>query len=688
MRQPAYPFFPSFFHNQIALKPWWYFGLFFTANALLSYFSLPLQAKLWICLFGLFLPFVHGCFAFFRGKRPEDHGKIFSQNYLAPGILAFGLFLALLFLTRFDHLTQWRFWPFEDEAKTALMGMAQAQHWQWNWLYTEAQYEPLFIWLTGIYFRWVEPSLFSMRFLSALVSLATAFAGYWAARQYFSRFFSFLAVSLFAFSFWAFLLSRCFMHLILLPLVECLCLGCLGCYLMAVNRPHRWKCIGALTLLAGLGFYVWTNWMAVWLSLAVVLFFSAISKWRKKGGYALFFTLGSMLLALPMALTRLSSGSMAHIESLLDFSVWESTLAYLASILWSPSFPFGPNWGGLLNPFLASWALLGVLELIRLRKTTPGFGLGLGVFVFLCFLPAALTKGVEMFRLITEWPFLIVLALGGLQSLLSPFTPKKSYLVATLVLGSCFLDGYNFLARYCDPGYVPPGQAWQDVEYCNAYHALEDLSRRTGPMYVFSEFSTDYDDKALNVAVYPFDALQNPALADKHPQWSALLVNAHYSPFLLKQFPGARFQYLNNGLVPSDRRQLAGLLLIPTDSISPLTLTHWLEADQVYRKLIPAIKGRNPKDHWEPYIEYFKDLNRRFPQDAFLTAVYWEKTAFFQALDRDFLPAARSYQNAVEMGYPASHLYYDLGLCLHFCGRQKQADQAMQKAFRLEKKTD
>ena len=75
--------------------------------------------------------------------------------------------------------------------------------------------------------------------------------------------------------------------------------------------------------------------------------------------------------------------------------------------------------------------------------------------------------------------------------------------------------------------------------------------------------------------------------------------------------------------------------------------------------------------------------NNDLLKDPFLTAVYWEKCAFYKFLDHDFQSAADAYQKAIQQGFPAAHLYYDRGFCLHLAGKTLESKKAFEQSQKI-----
>ncbi|HEY5038777.1 MAG TPA: hypothetical protein VIJ93_06885, partial [bacterium] len=104
------------------------------------------------------------------------------------------------------------------------------------------------------------------------------------------------------------------------------------------------------------------------------------------------------------------------------------------------------------------------------------------------------------------------------------------------------------------------------------------------------------------------------------------------------------------------------------------------QADRIYRQVNLDIQNKNPLDPWGNYCNDFSFLKEKFKNNRFLETIFWEKTGFFKGTGGDLKAAAEAYQNAIHEGYPAAHLYYDLGVSLKFLGRLPEAQNAFEKS--------
>ncbi len=213
-----------------------------------------------------------------------------------------------------------------------------------------------------------------------------------------------------------------------------------------------------------------------------------------------------------------------------------------------------------------------------------------------------------------------------------------------------------------------PDQQWRSVEYSRAYEILDSLYRSNGPLDVFTEFNLDYDDKTLNVAAYPLDALQNPLLASSRPSWAALLCDIHYAPFLQKRFPGLKAILLNPGLPPQDLHHSLGILLIPTAEIPAQTMDQWIQAHEVYRAVNLEVKSRTRFPHGNNLSD------SSIPFGIFRkTILYWvpfigRKRPRFKSWPVISWPPPSPIRKALQEGYPMDRLRHNMVLAQQLAG--------------------
>lgn len=342
-------------------RPWIYFGIFLAANTLLSYFSFSLEAKLWIGLFGILLPFG---FAFFYLPSQSDSKDLLQKEFLPPVPFWVWIFLALgaVFL-RFFQLTTLSVWPHYDEGVYGYYALNLDEHWTWRLFYGGSRVPPFYIWGLALFLKIFGSSLLSLWIFPAFISLAAIPLAYGASRQYFSRSLAFCVTAFTALGFWPALLGRFSFMTGLVLTWEALVLWLLGLALKSRHAEDRKRAGAMLGAATGLGFWIHIHWPIV----AAVVFLTLVLAWLKpRAGpderAAFFWFLGPCaLLGLPIVIGVFLDGYGRFVLGLVshgDFSAsnqWAVSLSYLSSLFWGmdPRFhTYQPVWGGLLNPLL------------------------------------------------------------------------------------------------------------------------------------------------------------------------------------------------------------------------------------------------------------------------------------------------------------------------------------------------
>ncbi len=657
-------------------RPWVCFFLFSLSNALLAYASWSLTTKLLIAFYGLLLPAA----LFLWGRRTlavqNVHNSEFPRTESGllspPARVLWWIFGVLFLFTRFYRIDSNPVWPIKDVGHFGILGLSLSQKWDWRLLWGEFQAEPLYLWGLGLFLKIFAPSGLSVRIFPALVSIITAGLAYAAARQVFSRGLSFLAVCFFVFSFGNWVFSRTGIGpLAVLPL-EFLALGLLGLGSKTEfqgSRAGPWVFL-LLGFSVGLGFYAYTVWPVVFLSVSVAVLFNASpnnSARLKASGIYLFSALGT---ALPMTLARLGQGGFAHVgEEFLGMPLSRSIPGYIDLLFFNGvgGQPAGPAWGGMFNPFESALMEVGTIGLLSNLKTgfSKWFFLSFGLFL----LPGIFSNGVIMYRVIQILPLVLFPLLAGISELLGRVSSSRRWGMAFLLLSvSSLLNAYHWWGPYQDWKSIPVGKGdWISGEYARAYGLLKEVNRQDGPLYLFSEFDLDTFDKTLNLFCFPFDALQNPKLAGSNPRWAALLVNKYYVPFLQKRFPQSRWEVLKKDPLPNNLNLSLGL--IPVNSMDPQSLDDWKKADAICRNLNLEIKKKSPPITWESFRAELQDSYPAFERDPFLRSIFWEKLGMFDAILSRYADCVQDLETAIHSGYPAAHLSYNLSKARDWAGQ-------------------
>ena len=182
------------------------------------------------------------------------------------------------------------------------------------------------------------------------------------------------------------------------------------------------------------------------------------------------------------------------------------------------------------------------------------------------------------------------------------------------------------------------------------------------------------------LADYDFNAVDNPSVSSPSIQWAAVLTNVNYKPFLSQRFPDATAYYLSRESPPSNGGWM--LFVIPvTERLRPGFL-QWNHASRSQREFTEAYISYVHGKPFGPVIEKLFKTYPAFRGDPFLESVYWEKVADCELKMGlpDHQAAIGALTEGLKNGYPASHLYYDLGAFYSMDHQPNQARRAFQRA--------
>ncbi len=670
-------------------SPLFYFGVWASANGLLSYGSLPLSARLWIGLTGILLPW-----AFYRMERPKQKGgtdpfELKSFN-VPKGLVFIALGLALFF--RFYRLTDLSLWPDKNEGIFGSNAVESSIHWDLPFFFSVGDDPPFYRFLQAVFFKWVPPSLLSLWLLPALLSSATLFAAYAASKQFFSRSFSLLLAGLFALGFWPLYLGRFSMIGVLLLLWECLALGFWGAFLKARSSLARKITMAGLGLCVAGGFYIYVSWAAAALVTGLFLFYWAATDWKKRRTFFLLFVAVTAAGFIPFGWEAIRHGYGAHIRDMGEvkgaFSPAERLALcgrYLAEIFWGADikgFCFGPFWGGFLNPIAGSLLMVGAAELsVRGRRGVFG---GMVCAFFILMLPGFASHDVEMLRVLIVIPLLFILMAAGFSLLVSCVpSPRRGILAVLLLAFSSLLDIYHLTVPYAK-AWDPRGdylKSTKSEESLNAFQIMKAKALKDGPGWLFLDYVAVPLDQTLLIASYPFNAVYHPLPGGATPRWMAFLTNVNYEPFLRERFPEAQWFILGSQLMPWDGELMLGVL--PVTPRTQTTADQWLKAQTAFHQLTRDILLQGEGRSREEIVEKFLREYPRIQGDPFLESVFWEAAYFNHSADKNFLASMADLRRVLRDGYPAAHIFNELGGLMWFKKDEASARRAFSKAVQL-----
>jgi len=674
-------------------QPWFYFFIFFISNCLIAYGFLGLEEKLFIIFYGILLPFVFCLFFQFRNSTSQINSTIkhlFANGdevFINPTVFPIIAIILLLLTTRFYRLDSIPFWPSKDDGHFGVLGMWLSEKWSWQLLWGECQNEPLILWMLAFYFKWIEPSFFSLRLFSALVSICSVPLGYWAARQFFSKGYSLILTFFLAFNFWALISSRICIGVTMVIPLEYAVFGALGRWLknLKISNHFQYRDVLVLGILSGLGFYTYAVWPVIFLSISIVVFYQM---WKRPQNKIPLLLYGStaILVSCPILLAHLALNGTTHLrDEFLRQSITGSIENYFQMLFWKGGYCFnGPIWGGAFNPVEGALIFLGTASLMMDFKKRYSQWFFLTGFLFI--LPGVLSNSVEICHVIQLLPFLCFIAVLGIQTIIasSPSTHHWKR-ITIMLLAILILNLYHWLGPFQDWKSLPSQQSdWVPIEYFQAYKIIKEKSLQSGPLNVFSEFTLDNYNKTLSIACHPLDALQNSRIDPNTTKWSAVLINKYYVPFLKTRFSHSQWFLLKRDDIRYHSDLALGL--IPNDSIKKEELAALKKADHVLRDLNLQLKAKTSPVPWTEIKSLFYESSKSFENDRFLSAVFWEKIAFFDSERLDYGDATQDFERSIRFGYPAANLYYNLEMTLKMSRKEKEAKKILQKAVQAQQK--
>ncbi len=678
----------NFLKKDIRLHTWILFTIFLFSNFCLSYSGLSYQMKGWIFFCGIFLP---GLIAVLMAIPSDEKGNLFQEETIPTSMPRWVWISAILVLLclRFYRLTSFFAGPTGDEGLHGFLAIPLVSQWNWQFFYTVGEHPPLLIWALVPFFKWFDSPFFDLWFLPAFFSALAVPAGYWASRQFFSKSFSLLFGFLLAFSFWPLYFGRFCHQGLFVPFWELFGFVLLAIFLKSDGSKKRTGWALLLGLWIGLGSLTFTAWATV-----IFLFCGIMAVWTSGDFKARIWTGSSFFLGLfagilPFLVAAMGQGYGNHLIDTSAASHYFSLahqlsthLSYLTCLFWGSlqsDSSYAPTWGGVLNPVLASFFFIGLLELFgRLREKRTWWILG--AFLILL-LPGLLSADyVEFNRVIQIMPVLLLVVVLGLQKLLICLSNDKRWVLIPLLLASFLLDVNHLLKP------VVEGSAWklnfkkgQKNEVLEAYRVLEEEYEQAGPGLVFADFLPLSHGHVLHVLSYHFNAAINPRFNDWKPSWAAILVNEDYQKRLEKRFPGSIWKPVT-AQNPEQGGMVLGILPITDQDRS--TIDYWNQVHQYFYKLnLQAENMYNDSKLYRSVLEHFSEGYPLVKGDPFLESCFGEWTTQFH-WGSDHSMNAKLMERTLQKGYPCAHLYLKLGQFYFLDGHLSLAQQAFKKAIK------
>ena len=669
-------------------SPWFWgavFGLLTVSNYGLGYIAFSVQTKLWILLLGVLLPLL----LWSRNKKkPLDPTPFFQREFL-PDFPLWTWFLlgSAALLVRLWRVDSLMVWPMGDEGLFGLTGIELSQKWEWRFFHTAGQAPPVLFWIYGLAFRFSKSVFLNLWGPSAVISFLAVITGYMAARQFFSKSFSFLCCGFMAFTYWPLYTGRLAAQGVMVLFWWPFVLYCLGKYLRADSRS---KPVWALGLGAanGLNSFTFTSWPIFAGAVGLTVFIEWWNRQKRNPGILFRFALGFLAGLVPFLWGVSQSGFGQHV---LEVSLWNApgdwrrqigvVVNYLSVLGWGPLHGdnyFAPLEGGFLNPLLTSFFCLGLVEVVRHRSLALARWLmGFGV---LFMMPGFLSSNMEGLRIIQVLPLLLVVAAWGCRAVLEPFSLRvRMGFVLLLFAFTLVFDGGRLMKPYLDvdrhPGLFQ--KTTRSLARFRAYRYLADQEKREGPGYILCEWDLPAD-RTLTLGTYFFNAAFNPRLEQVPVKWLAVLTDAHYRPFLERRFPQGQWKDLDSDFSKDGNRDL--VILPVTDETRPV-FTRWAKADKAFQDINWAVDHIHDKDCLEKTDLAIREDYPLVQGDPYLESCFWEKTAQFYYYYRGHFPEhLRASEWAVQRGYPAAHLLAKWAELVLLSGDRPKAEKIMLKA--------
>jgi len=188
-------------------------------------------------------------------------------------------------------------------------------------------------------------------------------------------------------------------------------------------------------------------------------------------------------------------------------------------------------------------------------------------------------------------------------------------------------------------------------------------------------------DQTLYMATFPYNAGMNPQFKSTQATWAGFLTNINYEPFFKDRLPDIQWHIVNPRKDPWDGQLVLGVFEL--NASNRVLVDGWLRAEPVFHQLAENTY-RLPQD--ETGERLVGPLMRGYPLvqgDRFLESAFWEAVYFSHCGDKKFQDAFRDLLMIFHNGYPAAHIYNEMGALLYSRGDLKNARTAFQKAVLL-----
>jgi len=660
---------------------------FLIANIFLSYFEASLLAKSWVFVIGIIFPIVLSFYLPATNKPKRISLQPIEEILSGSNPTIIGILIILAIGLRLTRVYQINLWPTGDESLHGFLALSLLQKWSGQFFYTIGEHPPLLIWLLFLSFKIFKSPFVALWIWPFLFSALTLLVGFFCARIYLSRLCSILYVLLLGFSYWPIYFGYFAHQAIFIPFWELTALLIFSFWIRESknNKGNIWAVFFGIW--CGLGTFTFTSWLVVLLGffIAVLTLF-----YKKKAKEILYFVISISLAGLPFIYAIYKEGYGHH---LLDSSnVGElfsrnhqvvTHLSYITCLFWGSlqaNASYGPTWGGILNPLLASAFFIGFVELIK-NIRTPFSRWTLFAFS-ICLLPALLAGDyVELNRILQILPILLLVVVLGLEKLILEGSESKLNinLILVILFLSTILD-FNHLNGAVIKSYFQIGNKPALNSDLSIYEILDNEQKTKGPGLIFTDFLPLKYGHSLKVATYPFNGAANPNIDPSSVRWAGIITNVYYQPFLSKRFPCSSWYWPGGDLTSMKGGLMVGIVDVKHDNLQEFD--HWVKAHSLFSQFnLEAEKSFNNERDYQNSLRHLASSLPAFEGDRFLEACYWEWSSqyFYDPLQEGNVAALKK---AVERGYPAVHLYQMISDCLIVEKRFTEAQYMSTKAIK------
>jgi len=660
-----------------------FFSLLFLTHLLASLSFFPLIDRQWLWLGGTMAAFLSMVQLTKKQAAPPSLWEQKKKNAY-PHWAWFFLIIAGFFLR---SLRLWAYpqWPLCDETTNIQFALELNRHWDWKFFYSDGQVSPLLIWATGILLKISQNSFFALEFSSFFVSCLTLLSGWWVADRFFPKNLAFLSTAFLALGYWPIYAQGFSIQDICLPVWEMWVFFLLFEAMKKGWEKSSWLWIFTLGAWLGLGYWTYTSWPVVTVA---ALFISVVSATKSRWGYhlPLLLVAGLFTTGLYFVVAAIQNGGYGtHLIGYSAFHGYIPIKEVLLSAVDYVNFIFGGYWsigiyapiqGGFLNPLMGAFFWIGTWEVLR-WQTTPRFSQWVVPILMFFLLPGVLSQNLQGFRIIQAMPVILALsALGACRFLDSLSSRRRPALLALLLLSSLAWDSSRLT------------ETWirftsTTTQFRAVYAVLKKIAQEQGPGLCFTQFKVPNQGiENLAAAVFPFNAAENPRLDIHQSRWAAILLHPDEVVFLRKDFPGA--QWLIPPMLSSgdDRFDIG---LIPIVGKEDSRLEKWMAADKWLQKAGWESLSVSNSQSYQEALQYWLNPPRFLKEDRFLQTCYWERLGefyYWHGYENHYSLQVDALKRALTDGYPAPHLFYDLGCLLFRRKNYPESQKTLEAALR------